>query len=115
MITKTSAQELGPKGIRVNSIKYVNYLIIKIIFLALTIQFYLHSPGPVVTSIYRSMGITTKPMNMEEGMKKRTLLNMAAEPIEIANLASFLASNDARNITGSIVVSDTGALLMRKN
>ncbi|XP_046916673.2 putative oxidoreductase MexAM1_META1p0182 [Dermatophagoides farinae] len=84
MITKTSAQELGPKGIRVNSI----------------------NPGPVVTSIYRSMGITTKPMNMKEEMKKRTLLNMAAEPIEIANLASFLASNDARNITGSIVVSD---------
>lgn len=52
---------------------------------------------------------------MEEEIKKRTLLNMATEPIEIANLASFLASDDARNITGSIIVSDTGALLMSKN
>ena len=114
MITKTSAQELGTKGIRVNSIVYVNYL--KFYFLALIIiQFNCHSPGPVVTSIYRSFGIATKRMYIEEEVKKRSLLNMIPEPIEIANLASFLVSDDARNITGSIVLSDTGALLMRKN
>ncbi|OTF76125.1 dehydrogenase/reductase SDR family member 2-like protein [Euroglyphus maynei] len=90
MVTKTAAKELGPKGIRVNSI----------------------NPGPVITAIYRSVGITEKPTALEENMKKRTLLDMAPEPIEIANLASFLVSNDARNMTGSIVVSDTGALLM---
>ena len=67
-----------------------------------------------MTAIYRSLGIATKPLYMEEEIKKRTLLNMAAEPIEIANLASFIASDDARNITGSIIVSDTGALLMSK-
>ena len=45
-------------------------------------------------------------------MINHTLLKFLAQPDEIANLASFLASDDARNMTGSIVVSDTGSLLV---
>ena len=50
----------------------------------------------------------------EEFAKELTLLKFVAQPDDIANLASFLASDDARNITGSIVVSDTGSMLAPK-
>lgn len=51
--------------------------------------------------------------NIREYMKKITALNMVPDPVEIANLASFLASDDARNITGSIMVSDTGVMVKK--
>jgi len=44
-------------------------------------------------------------------IKKMSTLDFVAYPVEIANLASFLASDDAANITGSIIVSDTGVLV----
>ncbi|KAH7640990.1 dehydrogenase/reductase sdr family member 2-like protein [Dermatophagoides farinae] len=94
MVTKSLAQELAPKGIRVNSI----------------------NPGPVVTHLYRSFGMT-KEANAEHEPHLRqnlTLLKFLPQPVEIANLASFLASDDARNMTGSIVVSDTGFMLVSK-
>ena len=63
----------------------------------------------MITRIGRSMG---KGESMYEQVKDKikeiTLLNMVPYPVEIANLASFLASDDAKNITGSIIVSDTG-------
>ncbi|XP_027197439.2 putative oxidoreductase MexAM1_META1p0182 [Dermatophagoides pteronyssinus] len=90
MITKTVAKELGKKGVRVNSI----------------------NPGPVCTGFLRSLGMSaTTYSEQEEQFKEMTLLKFLPQPIEIANLASFLASDDAHNITGSIIVSDTGSLL----
>ncbi|KAH9522284.1 hypothetical protein DERF_005871 [Dermatophagoides farinae] len=90
MITKTLAKELGPKGVRVNSI----------------------NPGPVATGFLRSVGMSaTAYTDLADTMINHTLLKFLAQPDEIANLASFLASDDARNMTGSIVVSDTGSLL----
>lgn len=50
--------------------------------------------------------------DLADTMINHTLLKFLAQPDEIANLASFLASDDARNMTGSIVVSDTGSLLV---
>ena len=47
--------------------------------------------------------------------KKMSAIDFVAYPVEIANLASFLASDDAANITGSIIVSDTGALVKKDN
>ncbi|OTF74625.1 hypothetical protein BLA29_012198 [Euroglyphus maynei] len=93
MITKAMAQELGPKGVRVNSI----------------------NPGPVRTGFLRSVGLSaTAYTDGMDRFKEFTLLKFIAEPVEIANLASFLASNDARNMTGSIVVSDTGSMCLSK-
>ncbi|KPM11822.1 dehydrogenase/reductase SDR family member 2-like protein [Sarcoptes scabiei] len=88
MITKASAQELGPKGIRVNAI----------------------SPGPVATQFLRSYGLNMETMKdyIEEKMKESTLLKILPQSSDIANLATFLASDYARNMTGSIVVSDSG-------
>ena len=48
---------------------------------------------------------------MEEKWKPLTVLNRIGYPEEVANLASFLASDDARNITGSIHLIDAGRLL----
>jgi NAD(P)-dependent dehydrogenase (short-subunit alcohol dehydrogenase family) len=90
MVTKTAALELGPKQIRVNSI----------------------NPGPVMTSIGRAMGVAQEQFDkMFEQLKPKMLMQRVGVPDDIANLASFLASDDARNITGSIFVSDSGALL----
>ena len=80
------------------------------IILSLTLFF---SPGLVVTEIFRSVGITDKEAQAEkykEGLAK-SLMNRIGTADDIANLVSFLASNDAVNITGSIMVSDSGALL----
>lgn len=52
--------------------------------------------------------------NHRDHIKKVTLLEFIPEPVEIANLATFLASDDARNMTGSIVISDTGFLVKSK-
>ena len=39
------------------------------------------------------------------------LMKRIGDPVDIANLASFLASDDAKNITGSIMVSDSGSMV----
>ena len=45
-------------------------------------------------------------------LEPEMLLKRIGEPEDIANLASFLVSDeDARNITGSIFVSDGGTLI----
>ncbi|KAJ6217194.1 hypothetical protein RDWZM_008351 [Blomia tropicalis] len=90
MITKTSAKELGPKGIRVNSI----------------------NPGPVVTGFGRSLGVENdKYYEFLEQFERETLMKRIGKPEDIANLASFLASDEAINITGSLMVSDNGTLV----
>jgi len=90
MATRTAALELGPKGIRVNSI----------------------NPGPVNTGFLRSRNIPAE--NREQFYKNRietSLLGRIGTAEDIANLASFLASQDARNITGSIYLNDSGEFI----
>ncbi|XP_004931809.1 3-oxoacyl-[acyl-carrier-protein] reductase FabG [Bombyx mori] len=88
--TRCIALELAGKGVRVNSV----------------------NPGPVKTDIISNMGVSEsyqeKIWNI---MKKGTALDRIAEPEEIADIVLFLASDKARSITGSIYVSDNGALL----
>ena len=70
----------------------------------------------MVTSIGRSLGIGEEAFKgMLAAMESQLLLKRVAVPEDIANLASFLASDDARNITGSIYVTDGGALLSPPN
>jgi len=90
MVTKTAALELGPKGIRVNSI----------------------NPGPVNTGFLRSRNVAKEDRDrFYETAEQTSLMHYIGTSEDIANLASFLTSSDARNITGSIMVSDSGALI----
>ena len=58
------------------------------------------------------MGIDEFPKEMSDLLGKMCPLGgEIPEAVEMANLASFLASDDAKNMTGSIVVSDTGMLI----
>ncbi|XP_017488444.1 PREDICTED: uncharacterized oxidoreductase MexAM1_META1p0182-like [Rhagoletis zephyria] len=89
MCTRCSASELGVKGIRVNSI----------------------NPGPIWTDFGRSVGNDRFFHDLEHIVKAKSPLGRIGDPEEIANLASFLASDLAANITGSIFVSDGGMLV----
>ncbi len=78
--TKTSATELAPRKIRVNSI----------------------NPGPINTPIYGKTGMSEEQLNgMAETFQNRVPLKRFAEPIEVAKLVTFLASDDSSFITGS--------------
>ena len=77
-LTKTSAEEYGPKGIRINVI----------------------CPGGVITNM-------TKDLNMSDP-EQNVPLRRSASPEEIANVVCFLASDNASFMTGSIVTVDGG-------
>ncbi|XP_017491673.1 PREDICTED: uncharacterized oxidoreductase MT0954-like [Rhagoletis zephyria] len=91
MVTKTCALELGPRGIRVNSI----------------------NPGPVASNFGQSMNMD--PETFKEWQKnvflKNSLIGKIGAVEDIANLAAFIVSDDGKNLVGSLVVSDTGFML----
>lgn len=59
----------------------------------------------------RSVGNDNFFHDLEHIVKAKSPLGRIGDPEEIANLASFLASDLAANITGSIMVSDGGMLV----
>ncbi|MEY2544601.1 MAG: 3-oxoacyl-[acyl-carrier protein] reductase [Verrucomicrobiota bacterium] len=75
-ITGVLANELGPKGIRVNAI----------------------NPGPVVTEGFDAGGFAGS--DFEKQTTARTPLGRIAQPNDIAPAAVFLASSDSKWITG---------------
>ncbi|KAL0867462.1 hypothetical protein ABMA27_008249 [Loxostege sticticalis] len=83
--TRGSALELGASGVRVNTV----------------------SPGPVETDMLASFA--TQAQMQQSGVK--TILDRISKTEEIADLILFLASDKARGITGSVYVSDNGAML----
>jgi 3-oxoacyl-[acyl-carrier protein] reductase len=83
-ITRVLANELGPKKIRVNSV----------------------NPGPVVTEGFKSAGF--EGSEFAEQMVKKTPLGRVGQPEDIASLVAFLASEDARWITGSLIQAAGG-------
>lgn len=79
--TKSLAIELGPHGINVNAI----------------------APGLIATSVMEM----ASPEYVQE-WTDRSLLKRIGEPIDIANATLFLASDEARHITGQILYVSGG-------
>ncbi len=77
-LARAWAAELGPKGITVNAV----------------------SPGPVDTEMFRSAGIDENAKNF---MVSRTPLGRIGTPSDIADVVAFLASPDARWVTGQVI------------
>uniref|UniRef100_T1K7P6 Uncharacterized protein n=1 Tax=Tetranychus urticae TaxID=32264 RepID=T1K7P6_TETUR len=85
MFTKCMAGKLAPH-VRVNSV----------------------NPGLTRSNFFSSH---PDPDALLSALAQEQPLKRIAEPIDIANVIAFLASDAARNMTGSIVVSDTGELI----
>ena len=83
-ITGVLARELGPKGIRVNSI----------------------NPGVIDTEGNRTQKIIGS--DFEKWAVAQTPLGRIGRPDDIADVAVFLASNDARWLTGEIILATGG-------
>ena len=83
-ITRVLAKELGPRKIRVNAI----------------------SPGEVQTEGTRSAGIVGS--DFEKQLLQQTPLGRVGQPEDIAPVAVFLASDDARWVTGEILAASGG-------
>jgi NAD(P)-dependent dehydrogenase (short-subunit alcohol dehydrogenase family) len=76
--SKGLAQQLGPKGIRVNAV----------------------APGPIWTPLQPSHG---QPREALPAFGKNTWLGRAGQPVEVAPAYVFLASDEASYVTGSTI------------
>lgn len=87
-LTKSVASELASSGIRVNAI----------------------APGNTVTAMTAAVmtGDHTALEVAENNMGKTSPLGIAGMPIDIANAALYLASDEARVVTGQTIVVDGG-------
>ncbi|CAG2176927.1 unnamed protein product, partial [Oppiella nova] len=86
MMTKTLALELGPK-IRVNAV----------------------NPGPTESNLNSNTGFDPNIMNALMGqLMENTPLRRLGEPLDVAKAVVFLASSDARFITGANINIDGG-------
>jgi NAD(P)-dependent dehydrogenase (short-subunit alcohol dehydrogenase family) len=87
-LTKSVASELGQYGIRVNAV----------------------SPGNTVTAM-TAAAVTGNPSDVEktaEQIKSGSPLGIAGFPIDIANALCYLASEEARYVSGHTLVVDAG-------
>jgi 3-oxoacyl-[acyl-carrier protein] reductase len=78
-ITRVLAKELGPKKVRVNAV----------------------NPGYTVTEGTHTAGITGS--DMEQGFIAQTPLGRAGTVEDIADVVSFIVSDDARWVTGALL------------
>ncbi|MCG3177214.1 MAG: 3-oxoacyl-[acyl-carrier-protein] reductase FabG [Candidatus Omnitrophica bacterium] len=84
-LTRSLAAELGPKGVRVNAV----------------------APGMVRTDMTGAVRAVAA-----EKILERIPLGRFAEPEEIASAVAFLASDDAKYLTGQVVTVDGGLSLL---
>jgi NAD(P)-dependent dehydrogenase (short-subunit alcohol dehydrogenase family) len=87
-LTKSVAVELGPHAIRVNAI----------------------APGMTVTGMtaYTFTGDPDALDETTEAIRSRSPLGIAGAPLDIANAALYLASDEARYVSGHLLVVDAG-------
>lgn len=94
---KSLSKELGPKGIRVNTV----------------------SPGPVATDLWLgSDGVAATvaqsgagdPESVVKGVAARSVTGRFTQPEEVADLVLLLASDRAGNVTGADFVIDGGLI-----
>lgn len=83
-ITGVLSRELGPRGIRVNSV----------------------NPGMVSTEGAQALGVLGSPM--EEAIVSQTPLGRVGQVDDIAPVVAFLASDDARWVTGELIRAGGG-------
>ena len=95
--SKSLSKEVGPQGIRVNTI----------------------SPGPVATDLWLGQSGVAQTVSHATGARPEDVERQAAQqmvtgrftrPEEVADLALFLASDRAANITGADFVIDGGLI-----
>jgi 3alpha(or 20beta)-hydroxysteroid dehydrogenase len=86
-LTKTAAVELGPDGIRVNSVH----------------------PGPIATAMMSPVGVNDAPDRFAQ-----MPLGRAGQPIEAAELVLWLASDASSYVTGAEFVIDGGSTAGRR-
>lgn len=90
--TRTAATELAPRQIRVNAV----------------------NPGPVETPIFSKTGLSEEQLNgFAQSIQEKVLLNRFGKPEEVANLVSFLASDEAKFITGGEYNVDGGIAILK--
>jgi NAD(P)-dependent dehydrogenase (short-subunit alcohol dehydrogenase family) len=87
-LTRSAAVELAPHGIRVNAI----------------------APGTIPSAMTAAAltGDHTRIDAAAEHARSTNALGVAADPVDIANAALYLASDEARMVTGHTLVVDAG-------
>jgi dehydrogenase/reductase SDR family protein 4 len=85
-LARNLALELGPKGIRVNAI----------------------APGLIKTDFAKALW--SNPLVLQR-VEERAPLRRIGQPVEIAGVAVFLASQAASFVTGQLIVADGGSTL----
>lgn len=83
-LTRAAAVDLGPSNVNVNAV----------------------APGFVKTEL-----IAKLPAEVIERAEKESLLGRVAEPEDVAHVVVFLCSEEARHITGQVIVVDGGLTL----
>ena len=86
-LVRTAAAELSPRGIRVNAV----------------------SPGPIETPIFEKTGMPAADIQqMAAGIQSQVALGRFGTSEEVANVALFLASDEASFVQGQEFVVDGG-------